>query len=191
MSPSWELFGSAYAGAYWAMSCTSLCVPYMAHPHLRHRLSFLDYGFVISGAALEMLMGSYYLTYLICGIAIFPLMERSCPFIFAWNRTKSITCKPKLNLWMGKMQAELICGSTEFYDYFSVHWWRVRTLTAVVLNWGSKFVISFSEKLNASFLPRQFSNREEIRESEKGHILNRSRFNYKNPTSSQWEAAYM
>lgn len=127
MSPSWELFDSAYAGAHWAMSCTSLCVPSMTHPYLQHRLSFLGYGFVISSAALEMLMGRYYLTYLICGMAAFPLRERSCPFILAWNRKKPITCKPKPNLWVGKMQAELVWGRTKFYDYFSAQWWGVRT----------------------------------------------------------------
>lgn len=123
--------------------------------------------------------------YLICGRATFPLMERSCPFILAWNRTKSIAFKSKLNLWMGmNKQAELICGSTAFYAYFSAQWCRVRILTAVAVDWDSKFVISFSEELNASFPPRQFSNREEIRQSEPRHILNVIRFNYKNPASS-------
>lgn len=158
--------------------------PYMTHPYLQHRLTFLGYGFVISVAALDILMGRYYFTYLICGMATFPLMGRSCPFILVWKRTKWIMCKPKLKLWMGKMQAELTCGSTKFCDTFSVQWWKIRTLTAVALSWDSKFVISFSERINGSFLPRQFSSKEEIRESEPARIINRSRLNYNKPMSA-------
>lgn len=137
--------------------------PYMTHPCLQHRLTFLGYGFVISVAALVMLTGRYYFPYLICGMAKFPLMGRSCPFILAWNRMKSIMCKPKLKLWIGKMQAKLTCGSTRFCDPFSAQWWKIRTLTAVALNQDSKFVISFSERVDCSFLPRQFSSKEEIK----------------------------
>lgn len=52
-----------------------LLCPYMTHLYLQHRLTFLAYGFVISVAALDMLMGRYYFTYLICGMVTFPLME--------------------------------------------------------------------------------------------------------------------
>lgn len=131
-----------------------LMCAYMTHPYLQHRLIFLDYGFVISVAALDILMERYYFPYLICGMATFPLKGRSCPFILAWNRMKSIMCKPKLKQWMGKMQVKLTCGSTKFCDCFSALWWEIITLTAVALNWDSKFVISFLEWVNGSFLLR-------------------------------------
>lgn len=79
---------------------------------------------------------------------------RSCLFILARNRTKSMMCKPKLKLWMGKLQAELPCESTKFCDYFIAQWWRIRTLTAVALNWDWKFVISFLERVNGSFFSK-------------------------------------
>lgn len=137
--------------------------PYMTHPYLQHRLTFLGYGFVISVAAFFMLMGRYYFPYLMCGMATFPLMGRSCPFILARNRMKPIMCKPKLKLWIGKMQAKLTCGGSRFCDPFSAQWWKIRAVTAVALNQDSKFVISFSERVDCSFLPRQFSSKEEIK----------------------------
>lgn len=127
MSPSWELVGSAYAGAFRAMSLYLLVCPmHDSSISAAQAASFLGYAFVISGAALEMLMGRYCLTYLICGMATFPLMEMTCPFILARNRTKLITCKPKLNLivknadwaylWKHKILWVLQCSVMEIWD---------------------------------------------------------------------------
>ncbi|XP_035178356.1 E3 ubiquitin-protein ligase E3D isoform X4 [Oxyura jamaicensis] len=68
----------------------------VTNPYLQDRHAFLHYGFMTSGAAVEMLMGRYYPTYLTCGMAALPLMERSCLFLSARNQTNSITSKPKL-----------------------------------------------------------------------------------------------
>lgn len=78
---------------------SSLYGPDVTNPDLQDGQSFLHYGFVISGAAREVLLWRYYPTYLRSGMAKLPLMEESCPFQLAWNQRNSIASKPKLKHW--------------------------------------------------------------------------------------------
>nr|XP_038033321.1 E3 ubiquitin-protein ligase E3D isoform X1 [Anas platyrhynchos] len=73
-----------------------LCVLDVTNLYLQDRHAFLHCGVMTSGAAVEMLMGRYYPTYLTRGMAALPLMARSCLFLSARNQTNSITSKSKL-----------------------------------------------------------------------------------------------